>query len=99
MPLIDNRFNSLKANTKWIEYSCCNIATIASNCEPYKYGTNKDSLLLCDSLQDWIASFELLINSSVKINELVNSSQAEIKDVYSDSQLADQVHQLLKSIL
>ena len=98
-PLIDNRFNSLKANTKWIEYSCCNIATIASNCEPYKYGTNKDSLLLCDSLQDWIASFELLMNSSVKINELVNSSQAEIKDVYSDSQLADQVHRLLKSIL
>ena len=27
-PLISNRFNSLKANTKWIEYSYCNIATV-----------------------------------------------------------------------
>ena len=62
-PLIHNRFNSLKANNKWIEYSCCNIATIASNIEPYKYASIDQCLLHCDSSEEWKHSFRQLINA------------------------------------
>ena len=98
-PLINNRFNSLKANTKWIEYSCCNIATVASNCEPYNYGTEKNSILRCNSLEDWTASLDFLINDSEQINRLVKLSQLEIKNTYSDLALSNQVYDVFNQLL
>ena len=51
-------FNSVKANTKWVEYSCCNIAG-ATNLDPYCYGSPKNSLILCDSPVAWKDAFSI----------------------------------------
>lgn len=96
-PLIDNRFNSFKANTKWIEYSFCNIATLASNSPVYRYGISPASIRLCNSHQEWRDSLIELIQSPCKIHELVLLAQKEISEHYSDKALAEQVFSVIKS--
>ena len=98
-PLIHNRFNSLKANNKWIEYSCCNIATIASNIEPYKYASIDQCLLHCDSSEEWKHSFRQLINSPSMIDNLISKSQDFISKNYSDSSLSRQVFDLINGLM
>ena len=90
-PLINNKFNSVKANTKWVEYSCCNIATIATNLDPYCYGSPKNSLILCDSPVAWKDAFFQLINSEDLVNSLIKNSQDYIRSHYSDEALSNQV--------
>ena len=94
-PLINNRFNTFKANNKWIEYSRCNIATIASDLDPYRYGSPENCLLLCNSKEKWKHSFSRLINSTQMIDTLVLNSQDVLRDRYSDKALSAQVYDLL----
>ena len=98
-PLIQNKFNSLKANTKWIEYSCCNIATIATDFEPYRYGTKAKSLELCNSLQEWKDALRKLMNSKELVDDLVTTSQYAIRHEYSDEMLSRQVLTLIKNLV
>ena len=98
-PLIANRFNSLKANTKWIEYSYCNIATVAANLDPYKYGIQDDCLLLCDTLEQWKSSLQELINRPNLIDQLVINSQNQLSSNYSSKALASQVFGLIHNVV
>ena len=97
-PLIGNKFNSLKANNKWIEYSACNIASIASDLDPYRYGTPENCLMLCNSLQEWKDSFNQLINSQQLIDQLICNSQDVIRNSYSDKALSLQVLHLIRNL-
>ena len=96
-PLIDNRFNSLKANTKWVEYSFCNIATIASDSPVYTNGIRSTSIRTCKSYNEWKNSFIELMHSPEKVEDLVMSAQAEISQKFSDHALADQVFNIIES--
>ena len=98
-PLLDNSFNTLKANNKWIEYSSCNIATIASDLQPYKYATGDNCILLCGSPQAWKDSFEQLINSPDMADQMVSNSQEYIRKNFSESALSLQVFDLIKGLL
>ncbi|HAE29740.1 MAG TPA: hypothetical protein DCF89_01390, partial [Flavobacteriales bacterium] len=98
-PLIKNRFNSTKANNKWIEYSCCNIATIASDLDPYHYGSPADCLMLCDSSQMWKDAFSKLMSSKSLVDDLVANSQKFIADSFSDKALSVQVFNLLQELV
>ena len=98
-PLVKNRFNSTKANNKWIEYSCCNIATIASNLDPYHYGSPADCLMLCDSPQMWKDAFLKLMFSKSLVDELVMNSQKFVADSYSDKALSVQVFNILQELV
>ena len=98
-PLIENRFNSSKANNKWIEYSCCNIATIASDLDPYRYGSPETCLLNCNSPESWKKSFVKLINSQSLINDLITNSQDLIRNSYSDKALSLQVFDLIQGLV
>ena len=97
-PLVNNRFNAFKANNKWIEYSCCNIATIASDLDPYRYGSPKDSLLLCDSPLAWRDSLRKLINSKDLVDNLVLNAQNIIREKYSNIALSHQVYNIFKGL-
>ena len=98
-PLIENRFNSSKANNKWIEYSCCNIATIASDLDPYRYGSPESCLFICNSTKMWKKSFVKLINSQALIDELILNSQDLIRNNYSDKALSIQVFDLIQGLI
>lgn len=95
-PLVANRFNAFKANNKWIEYSYCNVATIASDLDPYQYGSPNDSLLLCDSALAWKDSFRQLINSRELVDKLVLNAQDVIKTRYSNTALSHQILNIFK---
>ena len=94
-PLINNKFNAFKANNKWIEYSSCNVATIASDLEPYKYGSPDNCLLLCNSPEQWKRSFHDLMNSAELVDQLVLNSQNFIGNRYSNTALSNQVLELI----
>ena len=96
-PLIDNRFNSLKANTKWVEYSFCNISTIASDSPVYTNGISPASIKTCKSHDEWKNAFLELMHSSEKVEKLVASAQAEISQKFSDHALAVQVFTIIES--
>ena len=98
-PLLDNPFNTLKANNKWIEYSCCNIATIASDLEPYKYATADNCLFLCGSPQAWKESFDQLINSPDVAYRMTSNSQEFIRQNFSETALSLQVFDLIKGLV
>ena len=98
-PLIQNKFNRFKANNKWIEYSCCNIATIASNLDPYRYGSPDDCLLLCDSLEQWNLSLRQLISSKDLVDRLITNSQQVIRNKYSNKALSNQVMALINGLV
>ena len=96
MPTNCKWFNSLKANTKWIEYSYCNIATVAANLDP-KYGIQDDCLLLCDTIEQWKSS-PRTINRPNLIDQLVINSQNQLSSNYSSKALASQVFGLIHMV-
>ncbi len=98
-PLVDNRFNSFKANTKWVEYSFCNIATIASNSPVYSHGISTSSICRCNSQQEWRDSFIELMESPEKLDQIVLSAQEEISQNFSDNALAKQVFNIVKNAI
>lgn len=63
-PLIDNIFNEAKSEIKWIEASLVKVPTIASNIGAFKKMiVNNETGLLCNTIAEWKAAFELLINN------------------------------------
>ena len=98
-PLVNNKFNAVKANTKWVEYSRCNISTIATDLAPYSYGSTKESLFLCDSAETWKDAFCQLMNSEALVDSLVQASQDYIRSHYSDAELSHQVFNIINDLV
>lgn len=63
-PLVDNIFNEAKSEIKWIEASLVKVPTIASNIGAFKKMiVNNETGILCSTIEEWKAAFELLINN------------------------------------
>ena len=95
-PLVNNRFNAFKANNKWIEYSCCNIATIASDLDPYRYGSPKTAYCFVICLGG--ETLRKLINSTDLVDNLVLKAQNVIRERYSNAALSHQVYNIFKEL-
>ena len=63
-PLVDNIFNEAKSEIKWIEAALVKVPTIASNIGAFKKMiVNNETGILCSTIEEWKAAFELLINN------------------------------------
>ena len=98
-PLINNSFNSFKANTKWVEYSFCNIATVASKVESVYASCADGCGILCSSINDWENALESLIQSPEAIDRLVLNSQGKLRREYSDNHLKNQLHKIFYGLI
>jgi glycosyltransferase involved in cell wall biosynthesis len=98
-PLINNKFNRLKANVKWIEYSQKNIATIASYSPVYIDSCSDRCGLLCKTTDEWSQALELLMKNPDVVNELVHNAQAKIRAKFLVEHHIDQLQSIFKDRL
>lgn len=81
-PIEDNKFNISKSNLRWLEYSLCGAATIASDVYPYSNAieNDKDGIIVKKNKHtEWIKSLTNLIENPNKINELCLNSQIKVR--------------------
>ena len=80
-PLIDTPFNRAKSNIKWQEYTATGLATLASDLEPYRDGT-EDGRTIALAGGDPIAFYEamaLLVDDPRRISKLRTAALGRIR--------------------
>jgi glycosyltransferase involved in cell wall biosynthesis len=90
-PLVPIPFNKMKAETKWVEYSSCGIAVIASKNTAYDRCCADGCGLLVETEDDWYDAMDTLIVNTEKKSEIVENAQRKITEKYSIDSLRDQV--------
>lgn len=80
-PLMDNEFNRVKSNLRWLEYSALRLPTIASNVEPFKKSIqdHKTGLLVGNSEKEWYEAIRSLIIDRGKRAEMGENSYQVVK--------------------
>ena len=89
-PLAVTAFNEVKANTKWVEYTCVGAAVLATRGLVYD-GCCADGsgMLLADD--EWLDALELLTDDPDARYDMVCRAQEKVETVYSVEKLQDQV--------
>jgi glycosyltransferase involved in cell wall biosynthesis len=90
-PLVPIPFNKMKAETKWVEYSSCGIAVIASKNTAYDRCCADGCGILAETGNDWFDAMDMLIVNTEKKSEIVENAQRKITEKYSIDSLRDQV--------
>lgn len=60
-PLTDNMFNRAKSNLRWMEYSSCSMAVIASPVKPYLCINHEKDGYLANNEAEWLDYMEKLV--------------------------------------
>jgi len=98
-PLIDNKFNRLKSNVKWIEYSQSNIATVASASPVYSESCSDGCGIMCNTKTDWLHALQELMQRPERVDKLVKSAQSKIMDRYSTRRHIQQLEEVFAEVL
>jgi glycosyltransferase involved in cell wall biosynthesis len=97
-PLEKNTFNLAKADTKWVEYSSCGIAVIASSGTVYDASADGNCALLADSSDEWLQALESLVFDSNTRKTLVRNAQKKLLNHYSITMLGEQLLHVFKKV-
>jgi glycosyltransferase involved in cell wall biosynthesis len=90
-PLVNEPFNLVKANTKWVEYTSCDIVTIASNIQVYNECCADECGVLCMNDEEWISAMQSLLDSPDRRNCIMQNAQIKILQEYSLEQHQRQI--------
>lgn len=90
-PLVPIEFNKMKAETKWVEYSACGLAVVATKGTAYDRCISDDCGYLADSNEDWYSFISEMIEDPEKRYQKVSKAQDKIKSQYSVVKLQKQV--------
>lgn len=82
-PLVDEPFNVVKANTKWVEYTCCGILTIASVINVYKECCASECGLLCKDHKQWISAMQLILDYPEERQRILRNAQDKVARDFS----------------
>jgi glycosyltransferase involved in cell wall biosynthesis len=75
-PLADDAFNASKSNLKWLEYSACGIATVASPVQPYRTSiVGGETGLLANTADEWYDALVLLVRDAARRNRLATAAR------------------------
>ena len=96
-PLQDTEFNRCKAPTKYIEYTTCEIPTIASSGQVYSQFA-PDSQILIAQPDEWAAKMQQLIDSEPLRTSLVVNGQAYCAQAFSLDVLEAQIKRLIVQV-
>lgn len=90
-PLVPIPFNKMKAETKWVEYSSCGLAVIASKETAYDECCDNACGILAESEKDWFDAMDKLIVDVQFKSKIVRNAQTKISEKYSIEALRGQV--------
>lgn len=92
-PIADNYFNICKSNLKWLEWSMCNIPTIASNVYPYTNSiVNGTNGFLATKSTEWISAMSTLIENVELRKQIAKNAYEQVRRefcFYNDSFVED----------
>jgi hypothetical protein len=95
-PLVPTTFNLSKSNCKWIEYTCCGIATIASDTPNYAECCAAGRGALCAGGPAWRDAMGRLIGDAGAAQDQVERGQKWLASNHSPIQHTRQTAQLLQ---
>jgi glycosyltransferase involved in cell wall biosynthesis len=90
-PLVVTPFNSVKANTKWIEYTAVGAAVIASKGMAYDACCADGCGILAETLDQWVEAMNALCADPRRRYEMVRAAQQRLEAEYSDDRLRAQI--------
>lgn len=93
-PLNPIPFNLMKANTKWVEYTCVGAAVVASRGGVYDTCCADGAGVLAGSVDEWFGALErLVLDEEARIAQ-VDRAQQKLRTEYNLAQLRDQVFEM-----
>jgi hypothetical protein len=93
-PLRQTQFNSVKANTKWVEYSSVGAAVIASRGAVYDDCCSDGCGVLAATETEWADALTLLCTDADLRFGLASNAQKKIRAQYSTEMLRQQVWEI-----
>lgn len=90
-PLADTRFNELKSNNKWVEYTSVGAAVVATRGKIYDECCSDGCGLLVSGREEWKAALLRLIREPGERLQMVTRAQAKLAQSYSVDELRKQV--------
>ena len=98
-PLDATRFNAVKANTKWVEYTAVGTAVVASAGMVYD-GCSADGCgLLASNTEQWVAALDSLIADGKAREKQVYRAQQKLMRDFSETALLRQVVDIVNMVL
>lgn len=94
-PLATTRFNAVKANTKWVEYTSVGTAVVASANTVYDECCSGGCGSLASDLDGWYSELNRLTKDDAARHRQVSAAQARLRREYSTENLRHQVMDML----
>jgi len=94
-PLALTSFNTVKANTKWVEYTSVGAAVVASSGSVYDSCCADNRGMLINTTEDWFNALEKLVLDNHHRFDLVSKAQVRLMQDYSVASLREQVLSVL----
>lgn len=90
-PLARTIFNAQKSNNKWVEYSACGFAVVATRGLIYDDCCADGCGILVDTDDEWFTAFDRLLSDKTFHRGQIERAQSRIRAVYSRARLRRQV--------
>lgn len=90
-PLANTRFNSMKADTKWVEYTASGMAVVASAGLIYDECCSDGCGLLATDTNSWYTQLTCLLTDQAFHRSVVERAQAKLSRDYAPTQLHAQI--------
>lgn len=94
-PLDTSLFNSLKADTKWVEYTAVGAAVVATRGMAYDVCCADGCGLLASTHEEWIEAISRLCSDADYRYNLVQNAQTKLRAHYSPEKLHEQIYDVL----
>ena len=95
-PLENIKFNMVKANTKWVEYTTVGAAVVASKDTVYDECCSDDCGILAETEDDWYNALVQLTENEEYRFQQVENAQKKLTNEYSVEELRRQVLNIFK---
>jgi hypothetical protein len=90
-PLANTEFNFGKSNNKWVEYSACGFAVVATRGLIYDDCCAEGRGLLVDGDDEWFEAFDTLLRDKALHRAQVLRAQQHLRDYYARDRLRHQI--------
>jgi ubiquinone/menaquinone biosynthesis C-methylase UbiE len=99
-PLLDNEFNRVKSNLRWLEYSALKIPTIASKVYPFDNSikNSEDGIVIGNSKQHWYEAMRGLIVEKGRRTDIGENAYKRVKRDFNMDDIAKRYKSILESI-
>ncbi|MEP7729357.1 hypothetical protein [Marinomonas primoryensis] len=94
-PLAKTKFNEVKSNNKWVEYTSVGTAVVATKGTIYDECCSNGCGNLVETAEQWEEALEFLITNSAYRFDLVSTAQKKLEQDYSVASLREQVLEVL----